>query len=648
MPETGYLPKSTDIVERRLSLSVPRIAHQMRNQVVHRRAAAKEQSAWVSFASQKHIRDLAVDLVRRHIWIATWGGVLCWSPETAMCVRYTSEHGLLGNATRCVAVDEQGFVWAGGQDGGLCVLQPEAGTAWRAHPGMRSWIVRSMISKPEGGLYLGIQRNDMRQFAVGRLEAPPDDRLRLIVQEGLASREVEALVVDGNKDLWLGNAWGLYLVRRDTTPEEFYINGAQACALARGGEGLWIGTSRGVYRFHIESRLFNQEPDWPQERVVKMAEDPVTGALWVITTREVGRIINNTWQPVRQSPLDRLNVVVAATIATQVDDSDDPVVRGARVWVGGAGGLYDVELDEYKLDLPPDPEDALSNYVQCLCLDNSTVWLGTARGLYKFDGQFWHDTCGVKGLRDVRSLLVNTAVKRVLIGTWQQGLRCLEPETCLDKTLLTLPVVSLAASPDGKLWAATLDAICYSDEDQEKWFPLSDPVAPHIGQAMIQVIHHQQAILDDNQTIPILWVGTSRGLFRYRPNAALWDWTAGALEYSDIKCLAVNPITNRLWVGTDSGLFVELGWQLCRKGEVRALAFGPEGDLWLGTATGLECWRAPVNEQTFLAEPAMNLTILNSGLAANLVTALDVRVIGDMQEVWVGSPAGVSYYRFQG
>lgn len=648
MPEANDLPKSTDIVPRRLSLSVPRLTRQMRKQVVHRRATVKEQSAWVSFASQKHIRDLAVDPVRRHIWIATWGGVLCWSPETASCVRYTSEHGLLGNATRCVAVDEQGFVWAGGQDGGLCVLQPEAGTAWRAHPEMHSWIVRSMVSKPEGGVYLGIQSSDKKQFAVGRLKAPLDDRLRLIVQEGLASREVEALVVDGNKDLWLGNAWGLYLVRRGTTPEAFDINGAQACALARGGEELWIGTSRGIYRFHIESRSFSQEPDWPQERVVKIAEDPVTGALWVITTREVGRIINNTWQPVLQSPQDRLNIVITATLTAQDDDSDHSVGREARVWIGGAGGLYDVELDEYKLDLPHDSEDALSNSVQCLCLDNSTVWLGTARGLYRFDGQFWDDSSGVNGLRDVRSLSVNKDVKRVLVGTWQQGLHCMELETCLDKTLLTLPVVSLAASPDGKLWTATLDAICYSDEDQEKWLPLSDPVAPHIGQATIQVICHQQAVLDNNQTIPILWVGTSKGLFRYRSDAALWDWAAGALEYSDIKCLAVNPITNCLWVGTDSGLFTEPSWQICRKGEVRALAFGHEGDLWVGTATGLEHWRSPVNEQTFRGEPARNLTTLNSGLAANLVTALDVRAISDMQEVWVGSPAGVSYYRFQG
>jgi ligand-binding sensor domain-containing protein len=125
------------------------------------------------------------------------------------------------------------------------------------------------------------------------------------------------------------------------------------------------------------------------------------------------------------------------------------------------------------------------------------------------------------------------------------------------------------------------------------------------------------------------------------------DEIADALEQGSVEALAIDPVDNRLWVGTPHGLFSERPWRHNAALDVRALAFGPGSDrtLWVGTATGLERWRASRSRQLPEGRIARFMTTA-SGLAANTVTALAVRTIADAPEVWIGSPAGLSRYRY--
>ena len=67
--------------------------------------------------------------------------------------------------------------------------------------------------------------------------------------------------------------------------------------------------------------------------------------------------------------------------------------------------------------------------------------------------------------------------------------------------------------------------------------------------------------------------------------------------------------------------------------------------LWVGTATGLQQWYIPDQRPGTVTE---QFTAANAGLCADSVTALAVRAIADRREVWVGSPTGVSCYRYPG
>src|SRR5947209_2197951 len=102
-------PTGIAIRRQSIGLRLTRQLNQLRY-TSHKRFSPAEppHPKWISYASQQHVRDIDVDNHQGRIWLATWGGVLCWIPEADICVRYTSEHGLAGNATRAIVVDLAG------------------------------------------------------------------------------------------------------------------------------------------------------------------------------------------------------------------------------------------------------------------------------------------------------------------------------------------------------------------------------------------------------------------------------------------------------------------------------------------------------------------------------------------------------------
>jgi ligand-binding sensor domain-containing protein len=111
--------------------------------------------------------------------------------------------------------------------------------------------------------------------------------------------------------------------------------------------------------------------------------------------------------------------------------------------------------------------------------------------------------------------------------------------------------------------------------------------------------------------------------------------------------LALDPLTHHLWVGTSDGIFSEPAWNCRREVNALALAFSPApaGTLWIGTPTGLEVWPAPGADKALVGQPPHHFTAVASGLAADKVTALAIRIVAGQEEIWIGTPNGVSRYQ---
>jgi ligand-binding sensor domain-containing protein len=233
------------------------------------------------------------------------------------------------------------------------------------------------------------------------------------------------------------------------------------------------------------------------------------------------------------------------------------------------------------------------------------------------------------------------------IGAWRQGLHSFENGLYSTDQSLTMPIVSLSPGKDGSLWAATADAIYYRKADNHDWEQLE--LEPHLGNRLVQVICYQLASIGGEQ-IPTLWIGSSMGLLRYPPGRDYpWEYEKNELEQLSIQALALDPLTNYLWIGTSAGLFSEPGWKSHKTGDVRAIAFGPAPghELLVGFADHFERWPSPENAKIFEAAPVANISSREGGLAADMVTAIAVRAGKNSQEIWIGSPAGISSYRYE-
>ncbi|MFO1432831.1 MAG: hypothetical protein U1F76_22380 [Candidatus Competibacteraceae bacterium] len=645
-------PASMDIVPRRLDL-VPRLPMQRTH---HQRFSPTPppHPAWINHSSQRHIRDIAMDKHRECLWLATWGGILGWEPDRDQCTRHTSEQGLLGNATRRLVVDRKGTVWAAGIDTGLCSLKLDHDPSWKPHQDTYCWQVLCLTPRSEEGVYLALQDKEHRcaLAEIASLDAP----LSLLKQEGLEVKEIATLFLDKDDKLWLGNAWGLHCwdLHNNTLLESFDLERKQIRVLiaSESNGGLWVGTQHGLYHLqpgHDPAYLSEEKwpRNWPRDEVIALSLEPETKHLWVLTASEVGKIINNdTWQPLSKVPPDTLNCLVTTRVQKEIPHPTSASLQKSHVWVGGSQGLYKLNLIDYQLAFTPAKEDSLSNSVQCLHVDAETVWIGTTRGLHCFDSQSWK-SYGLKlpDLWDVRAIMPAVNKDRVWIGTWHNGLCRFEQGVYVPGRNTILPIMAMTTATDQTLWAATLNTLHKLPPGSQKWEePIGSQAPATIPLGIIQSLCYQ--VINHNAR---LWVGTSAGLFSYNPDTKLWDPEPAGLKPLPIQALALDPLTNRLWVGTAAGLFSEPDWQCYCENDIRALVFGPppERTLWVGTATGLERWKLTVQGELAEKTPEASYTIDNSGLAAACVTALAIRVADNVREIWIGSPAGVSCYRYQ-
>jgi ligand-binding sensor domain-containing protein len=446
-----------------------------RGRAAHRRFAPAEppHPGWLSLAPQRHVRGLAAGGDQLRVWLATWGGVLCWTPADGRVERHASEHGLLGNAVRCVAVDPAGVVWAG-QDAGLCTLDPAAG--WVPHPGLRGRTVLRLAARPAGGVWAALRDAAARE-TIGHVAAPGAP-FRELVGDALASTGVLALLADGDAGedaVWAANAWGVFRCQAHAPPAPFDLSRdaegnrdvqVQVHALApRAAGGLWAGTNWGLYALDgapDPARPAGAVPGVPAEPVRALAGEWGTGRLVVVTDGQVGVLLEDgAWRPVAHALAAPPAVALSA-----------PIEGAGRTWVGGAAGLHELGPAGLAEAFPPSPDDALGGAVRCLTVAPEGVWAGTARGLFVCDGRDGqvraaddgaaHDGVpahGAPGRWDVRALAPGAGPDDVWAGTWLGGMRALSAGVYVPGAPPDAPAVAVAADGAGGAWFATLDAV---------------------------------------------------------------------------------------------------------------------------------------------------------------------------------------------
>ena len=162
--------------------------------------------------------------------------------------------------------------------------------------------------------------------------------------------------------------------------------------LAGADETVWVGTLGGLFRVedHPGAKLRPSLDQGPRVPVVSMEGDGAGGVYYVADA-------HMRWR--------RADGTDVAVLGAWPSGGFEPLAlargRGHAMWVGGAGGLYCLELSGQTVlsYAPVRTSDTRTNSIIAVIVDHrGWVWAGTALGVSVFDGQRWVSVDADSGL----------------------------------------------------------------------------------------------------------------------------------------------------------------------------------------------------------------------------------------------------------
>jgi ligand-binding sensor domain-containing protein/tetratricopeptide (TPR) repeat protein len=598
----------------------------------------------------------------RPAWFLALALLLASPAESAPFKVFTRSDGLPGSRINCLFEDRNGEIWAGTDQGAArydgsrwtavspagsssagaavhSILQDAAGNFWFGTEGGisrfdgRSWDRLGMPEGlPRGGRLVAARDagGTIWMGGVAALHQLDLERTSLVKRTDAPFREITSLYFDGEGSLWMTSAEGA--ARLDGDRWETFVG---ADKFPRGPvRGMWhdragtwwLATAGGLVEYNGVS-FRTMRPDAygiPPEEILCVTGD-AAGRPWIGTPsgpavfdgfrwhRPAGV---ETWPDRRTGTLliDRGgnlwagtdNGVVFANLAWEAIELDERAVpahpvlttSAGELWYaipGGAAHRQGRMIDEYGA------RQEIGTLTALLEDSRGEIWLGSDRGLHRFDGRRFEHHPPAPAVSSVVDR-GNGLFERVTTRTpdVRQG--------------LTGPrVACLLEDARGRVWAGTGEGLSAIDTDG-RWEIFEGPASP--SGAILSL-----ARAPGSETV---WVGAASGLWRFDGR-----WTPPA-DVGGPKGVRVTALMaeadGTLWAGTDEGLWLlrDDAWRRFRQEEglvsdrVTTIARAPGGILWIGTASGIALFNGADWSGLGLKE----------GLPAPVVRTLDPRPDG--------------------
>jgi signal transduction histidine kinase/ligand-binding sensor domain-containing protein len=383
-------------------------------------------------------------------------------------------------------------------------------------------------------------------------------------------------------------------------------------------------------------RRWGVEDGLPESRVIAV-EQRADGYLWCATYRHVVRFDGVQFT---EAPPPAPTVVTATVTNLPMEIAKEEVTAtlteaDGTLWVGTLRGLYRWQGGEWNTLTPRDgvfPCD-----VRCLALDHEdNVWMGTSGGLTRLRRKrvtVFHTGLPVGG-ESVTALHAESPTN-VLVGVAGVGLLAGPPGALkpvrLGALLENTTVSSLLRGTDGTLWIGT--------QGESLWRQRGNGgvslVPPSKREGML--VRGISALLEDRKGQ--VWVGTWRGLMQVNAAGRL---TLVPEQPSDVVHSLCEDRVGRVWVG-----YQEFGLACFHPnnrverfqekdgltdGAVLVLREDRAGTLWIGTTSGLVRWRGTERHRFTTA----------NGLADDVILQIVEDNVGDL---WLGTRHGLMRVR---
>ncbi len=514
------------------------------------------------------------------------------------CRVFSLDDGLPQSSIQAAAIDRQGRLWVGTQDGAAVY----DGREWQvadlpAAPG--SNFVEAIFSAVDGSLWLGTTGGLFRFFGESWTAFHPDDPT---LPRGRVQCLAEAQI-GGRSGLWVGTEAGLGRLEEGRWSWPEIAAGWDVRALLEtdgpSGPTLWVGTTAGLGRLRDGSwTLF--EPGslgLPAERVLSLAASPGDSILWVGTSAGLVELRGEG----AAFPLPALGGEEVAALAVAGKGAD------AALWIGTDSGLARLaggRLNRYDPATSELPDGRVLTLLVSGDEEEPVLWIGTAdTGLARLLAAGWEtfDTASSGVPRNAVTAVAETgpaADPTLWLGTdgsglaaWRQGRWTVYREDTSGLPDDTVNTLRAARDGDG-LWVATAGGLARLEGG--RWTVLDSDSSPLPNDDVVGL--HESA--DGG-----LWIGTNGGLARLSEGHwTVFDHRGSPLPDASVHAVleSEGPEGTILWVGTTDGGLARLEngrWRVFQAGRsqlphnwVNALleTRGAAGRfLWVATDGGL-------------------------------------------------------------
>ncbi len=387
-------------------------------------------------------------------------------------------------------------------------------------------------------------------------------------------------------------------------------------------DNLWIGSFSGLQRLSSDQKTFEligsdpNKPDSLAKHGISSIFEAADGKIWLGLTSD-----GAAWLEPKTYRLHRIRLdsIVGNALADNVVDG---IVQADKeeIWLSRYGyGIYIVRASDGAIlhrmrNDPAMPNSLALDQIGAMLKDRSgLLWIGTwGNGIQKHYPL--HDTIRMlrhspgylSGLSraNVRSVL-ETSDGRILIGTEGNGIDIFDrrrgligsyrPTPNQAETSMSPAVLALAEMADGTLWAGT----------RQSGLKRLKPGARHWQS--YSVVHG----LPSNQTPTLyiskkqeLWVGTTQGFARWRPNSETFESfaTNKDLQNSGYITAITEDAQGNIWTASEHGVWILNPNTLELKqimhldydplslshDDVNGLLFDHQGQLWVDTSQGFD------------------------------------------------------------
>ncbi|MFQ3581513.1 MAG: two-component regulator propeller domain-containing protein [Chloracidobacterium sp.] len=520
---------------------------------------------------------------------------------------------LPSNQVQTVFADRDGSVWFG-TSAGVCRFDGQAFWSSETPESKLSRLagrsVTALARAADGTLWFGTSS--------GLAALPPDATAVVFRDESIPN--VRCLLPGTGGELWVGAESGLYryspsaphsawMAEIGTTP----VTALQALP----GGGLAVASGLGLFWWQ-PGQAWERLPWLTQpttEAVYGIAADPYEPTLWCATATGLwmappGGPLTAVSGALLQQPLraccvdsegrvwcaraDGRGVLVydprrneTAELLTDTDVTSVTCDLEQNIWFATRNGAlrhdaYSFVVFDTSRGLPDSDVYAIAPRA-----DGRGLWVGTARGVYAFDGIQFQSLRPELSTLAVRALLATD--QRLWVGA-EQGLwlwdgSSVRPVSAGDRPFAQVRSLLLDATRQ-TLWVATAKALFKLDPETLK---LDSEAIPLDGEVRMAMLSRSGAV----------WLATSEGAYRYEPSTAelvVIGATLG-LESLDVRAIVEQPRAGRFWLATGRGIetfdgvgFVPDGFRAAvQGGDVQSLYVEPdplESFLWVGLRDG--------------------------------------------------------------